>query len=280
MTHLMTDRRDELRRKPRSVEKFTPAVALTVTSFLVASAGLASGVENPRMPNNPELAATSVWINPSRYIEFKVKNHGSVAAKAFVVDVYVNGLLKETLSFASIAPGMEEKGVARQTRFTECSSATLRVVVDPNSTSGDYMRKNNELSAVRSVPCADITARIDQDRMNNNLEYKAQIRIVNNGQAPAFAVKSSVVVAAQGTTGGPPIEHCEAAMRDGFAPPHGCYYGGRSVTSLAPGAVVKFTVGPKQLAINRVIVKVTVECADCLETNVANNVVKKTLGPH
>jgi hypothetical protein len=123
----------------------------------------------------------------------------------------------------------------------------------------------------------DVTAIIDQNRMNNNLQYKAQIRIVNNGHASMPAVQVQTLgVTWNPTSTAPPPSQCvpnqNCAIKDS-----------RTIGPLAPGQLVKYSVDPKFLAVQTVIVQVTILCNppnNCLELNVANNKVQKILGPH
>ena len=225
----------------------------------------------------------SLGVGPARFLTFTVRNLGSRSTNAsFTADVYINGELRETVGFPPLGGSSGRRAEARVAKFTDCEKGTIRLVLDPQNAVNEMDEFNNDYSADRVPPCPDVTAIIDQDHFNNNLEYRIQIRVLNEGTARMPAVDAGIIAAIRDPAfGGPTLEQCEAAPTT--VKVSGCMYHTRRIRDLAPGQLEKFTIGGRILATKTALVKVTLKCvlgADCLESDGTNNVVFRILGPH
>jgi len=124
----------------------------------------------------------------------------------------------------------------------------------------------------------DVTASIQQDWMDNfHFQYKAKIRVVNNGQLPMPAVQVLTLGMRYNPVSTPPNP-------DQCIPNNNCTVKDqRTIGPLAPGEAKKYHVGQKFTAAETVIIQVKFFCNppnDCRESNVQNNQVQKVLGPH
>jgi hypothetical protein len=153
-------------------------------------------------------------------------------------------------------------------------------VLDPQNVVTEKDESNNDYSLDRVPPCPDVTATIDQARVNNK-QYRIQIRVLNKGTAPMPPVDVGIIAAIRNPSSeGPTLEQCETAP-DPISVP-GCFFHTLRTSALDPGQPRRFTIGGNILATRTAAVKVTLKCvlgADCAESDGANNVVHRILGP-
>lgn len=232
-----------------------------------------------------ELCVDSVGATAEGFITFRTKNIGlRTTERPFRADIYVNGQLQDTVQVGPLGGFPSVQTItSTKARLPLCLAGRIRIVLDTQQVVNEQDELNNDYAVDRTAPCPDATAIIDQDRMNNNLEYKVQIRVVNNGGAPTSPLDARIVTATQDPIfGGPSLQQCESAAGNSVAIA-GCLDVTRRIPNLAPGQIEKLTVGPKTLASKRVAVVVTIQCVpgtQCLDSNTANNRVQRTLGPH
>jgi hypothetical protein len=244
---------------------------------------LKPGDKLPARSRLADLCTGSLGVNLARFATFTVRNIGAKSTEdSFTADVFINGVRQETVQFDPLAASSRRTVESTVARFTDCQRGTVRLLLDPQTLVTESNKFNNDYSVERVPPCPDVTAIIDQDRMNNNLQYKVQIRVVNNGTARMPSVDASIIAAVRDPIfGGPRLEQCETAPTS--ARVTGCMSHTRRIATLDPGELEKFTFGLKILASKSVDVRVTLKCVvgnDCLESNAANNLVRRVLGPH
>jgi hypothetical protein len=238
-----------------------------------------------RKPSAPvrvaDLCVGSVAVSPARLLSFTVRNRGSRSTNAsFTAEVRINGELRETLEFAPLGGSRVRRAEARGARLADCDKSTIRLVLDPQNAIAETDESNNEYSVERAPPCPDVTAAIDQARVNSR-QYRLQIRVSNQGTAPMPPVDVGIIAAIRDpASDGPTLEQCATAP-DPIAV-SGCLFHTLRTNALAPGQSRRFTIGGNIPAARTAEVKVTLKCvlgADCVESDGANNVVHRILNP-
>ena len=228
-----------------------------------------------------DLCVSSVAVGPARLLTFTVRNRGSRSTNApFTAEVRINGELRETVEFTPLGGSKARRVASRVARFAECGNGTIRLVLDPQNAVAETDEANNDYSIERAPPCPDVTAAIDQARVNNR-QYRLQIRVSNQGTAPMPPVDVGIIAAIRDPgSEGPTLEQCETAS-DPIAVP-GCFFQTLRTRALDPGQTRSFTIGGNIPATRTAAVKVTLKCvlgADCAESDGANNVVHRILSP-
>lgn len=260
--------------------------------------------QDPTLEKRVELGVVGPTVTGDRQVAFRLFNAGGrETAGPFRVEIDVDGQPAETWQVPGLAGHEGVDRVSPSVRLDRCSAATVRVRILPDG-SGDGDPTNNERTRQLTPPCADLTARIGKDRMNNNLQYKPRFRVLNQGAAPTLAAQYKIVVGLKGLTGGRSLTEC-LNKPDGV---HwdGCRYYRATVPPLAPGQEVAFNVGGKLPATTTSDVRIALSCASspeatepwtggpgapggaqtqgydytgCVELDVANNVVSRKLTP-
>lgn len=207
-----------------------------------------------------DLVVSSPKLDPTGHVTYTVVNQGGVAtASPFVADVYVDGDRKDTIKHDPLA-GNGQQPVKTAVRFTGCATGTIRIVVDPQQTVGEFSETNNERSATATPPCPDlVVTAIKKNWEDMNTRYRAHVTVQNVGNAAAPESKAAAVA----TTGDP------TSFPDGpwaYLPP------------LAPGAKTSFNAGGKTLGTATLNVHVILDHGNAIpESNEDNNEVRKAL---
>ena len=241
-----------------------------------------AAAKKPSVPARlADLCVGTVAVGPERLLTFTVRNRGSRSTTdSFAAEVRINGELRETIEFAPLGGSKVRRAEARGARFADCEKSTIRLVLDPQNTVTETDESNNDYSIERAPPCPDVTAAIEQARVNNR-QYRLQIRVLNQGTAPMAPVDVGIIAAIRDpAAGGPTLEQCEAAP-DPIAVP-GCFFHTLRTSALDPGQTRRFTIGGNIPVTRTAEVKVTLKCvlgADCAESDGANNVVQRILSP-
>ena len=228
-----------------------------------------------------DLCVGSVAVSRARFLTFTVRNRGSRSTGAsFTAQVYVNGERQETVEFAPLGGSSSRRAEARVAQFADCGKGTIRLVLDPENAVAESDELNNDYSIDRAPPCPDVTASIEQARVNNR-QYRIQVSVVNEGTARMPPVDVGIIAAiGDPASDGPTLEQCEAAP-DPVSVPR-CLFHTLRTSALAPGQSRRFTVGGNIPATRTAAVKVTLKCvlgADCVESGGSNNVVQRILSP-
>ncbi|HSE50734.1 MAG TPA: CARDB domain-containing protein [Gemmatimonadales bacterium] len=239
---------------------------------------LAAGKQPARLA---DLCVGAVAVSPARFLTFTVRNRGSGSINAgFPAEVYINGVMQETIEFSRLSRSSGRKAETRVAKFADCEKGTIRLVLDPKNVVSESDELNNDYSIDRAPPCPDVTASIDQARVNNK-QYRIQVSVVNEGTARMSAVDVGIIAAIRDPArGGPTLEQCETAS-DPISV-SGCLFQTLRTSALAPGQSRRFTIGGNIPATRTAEVKVTLKCvlgADCLESKDSNNVVSRILAP-
>ena len=246
-----------------------------------ASGGEPCPAAGKKAPQRADLCVGAVAVSPARFLTFTVRNRGSRSTGApFTAQVYVKGELQETVEFAPLRGSGSRRIEARVARLADCEKGTIRLVLDPENAVPETDESNNDVSLDRAPPCPDVTARIDQARVNNR-QYRIQIGVTNEGTARMSAVDVGIIAAIRDSASdGPTLEQCEAAP-DPIAV-SGCLFQTLRTSALAPGQSRRFTIGGNIPVTRTAAVKVTLKCilgADCMESGGSNNVVSRILAP-
>ena len=228
-----------------------------------------------------DLCVGSVAVSPARFLTFTVRNRGSRStAASFTAEVYVNGERQETIELARLGGSSSRKVEARVARLADCEKGTIRLVLDSQNVVAETDESNNDVSLDRAPPCPDVTASIDQARVNDR-QYRIHIGVTNEGTARMSAVDVGIIAAIRAPgSDRPTLEQCEAAP-DPIAV-SGCLFQTLRTSALAPGQSRRFTLGGNIPVTRTAAVKVTLKCvlgADCAESNGSNNVVSRILAP-
>jgi len=227
---------------------------------------------------NPDVCISALSLNETRHVAFTVRNIGGAGTGApFLIDVYVNNGKTDSIQIPPMPNGAALSFEAHNAFLAGCQTVSVRLILDPQRTVPDADRTNNEYAENWLSPCPDITAEISQNKVNNNLQYYAHVKVSNQGTMPMPAVQVRTLGVTYNPTNTPP-------------PPGQCIQNGNcdvkdshTVGPLAPGQVVGYNVDPKFMIAQTLVVEVTILCGppnNCLELNQANNTVRKVIGPH
>lgn len=236
------------------------------------------GVPFEKPSPNPDVCISSLLLNESRHVAFTVRNVGGAGTGApFLVDVYVNNAKTDSIPIPPMSNGTALSLEAHQAFLAGCQTASVRLILDPQRAVPDADRTNNEYAETWPSPCPDVTAEITQNKVNNNLQYYAHVKVSNQGTMPMPAVQVRTLGVTYNPANTPP-------------PPGQCIQNGNcdvkdshTVGPLAPGQAVGYNVDPKFMIAQTLVVEVTILCGPpntCLELNQGNNTVRKTIGPH
>lgn len=236
------------------------------------------GSPSGRIAGGPELCVSRLMLSQSRHVAFTIQNIGSRATGApFLVDVYLNNAKTDSIQLSPLGGHGVQSIETTHAFLPTCQSALVRVVIDPLHAIAGEDRTYNDYAVHWPLPCPDITAEISQHKINNNLQYKAHVKVVNHGGIPMPPVTVRTLGVTYNPASSPPIpssciQSFNCAVQDGHP-----------LSPLAPGQFVEYDVDPKFLVAQTLVVEVTILCAapnNCLESNQTNNMVRKVIGPH
>jgi hypothetical protein len=236
------------------------------------------GALSDRISGGPELCVSGLTLSQTRHVAFTVQNIGSRTTGApLLVDVYLNNAKTDSIQMSALGSHTAQSVETAHAVLSTCQPALVRVVIDPLHVVAEEDRTNNDNTVNWPLPCPDVTAEISQHKVNADLQYKAHVKVINHGGLPMPAVQVRTLgVTYSLTSATPPPSQCIQN--------HNCdVQDGRTVEPLAPGQVVEYDVDPKFRVDQTLVVEVAILCSppnNCLESNQANNTVRKVIGPH
>jgi hypothetical protein len=240
-----------------------------------------------QIPSNLADLAASVKLTPTRFIGYTVANCSRVGTvNGFQVDIYLNGVLKESIQHAPLAARERQTVIAGEAGLTDCKTAEVKVVLDSKNAVAEADENNNLFNRQMTPPCPDVTAHIDQDVVNYGLHYYAKITVINQGAAvmPVVNVQTIGIPDTHSPGSHPPSP--DQCVADPTLQIKGdCFVNRTSVGPLGPGESKKYHAGDKQLRSTTLFVKVGIMCGQstpeqCAQSNTNNDVVTRVLGPH
>jgi hypothetical protein len=255
-------------------------VALVLSMLSTAQGQMKTVPDRLKIVLLPDLVAGTPEVQPDRTVRFSIINRSSVAVSTpFKVQVYVNGVLKETLTIPSAGGYTSNRQTLPNFKHPDCTPLKLRVDVDSSGEIQENEKRNNNTTNSMTSPCPDVTAKIEKNSTDNGTQFKTRVRIRNKGELTMPAVQVRTVVASSKLTEpAQPASACATNMQ------LSCERDTRTVGPLSPGQEVTFNVDPLVWAgITRLHAQVDITCGppgpmhtpECLESDYANNTVKK-----
>jgi hypothetical protein len=231
-----------------------------------------------RTITGPELCVSGLALSQTRHVSFTIQNIGvRSTGSPFSVDVYLNNVKKDSLHMPEMNGHSTQPVETSQAFLPTCQPALVRIVIDPSQVINEADRTNNDYTVNWPLPCPDVTAEISQHKVNNDLQYKAHIKVINAGGMPMPPITVRTLGMTYNPASSPPIpssciQNFNCDVKDG-----------RTIGALAPGQHVEYDVDPKFLAPQTLVVETAILCGppnNCLESNQVNNTVRKVIGPH
>lgn len=167
----------------------------------------------PERAHGADLLAGKVGLTSTGYVTYIIANAGpSGTGQPFVVDVYINGTRKDTITHEAMAGSTQQTVTSSLARYEGCRAGTIKLVLDSQQVVTEVDESNNQPAAAVTPPCPDLVATITKDRMNNNLQYKAKVTVTNRGNlaTPSFFIAQF--------SGGPPIGSLPFQIRKKLGP--------------------------------------------------------------
>jgi subtilase family serine protease len=124
---------------------------------LALGAFVAAASVQPRLEANEladlEVVAMSIADNGS--VIYQVVNRGMGGTdRPFVVDIYVDGIRRDSVTHAPLPPLSMQTVQSNRARLTECTAGTVRLVLDPQNGVREASETNNERVARLAPPCS------------------------------------------------------------------------------------------------------------------------------
>jgi len=234
----------------------------------------------PGKSTAPDLAAGVPHLTEDRLIAFSVMNRSALGEpKSFQAVLYVNGQVKQTFDVTGLR-GYAWQFFKTNDAWVNCGQLSLKVVVDPDNRVAEVDETNNTKTNDLASACPDVTASISKKWVNNNLQYKARVEVINKGSV----IMPRVSVRTLGLSWWP---------NDNAQPPTNCLSNPqlsclRDVTTvgpLGPGEKFAYEPGGKYDLGQNLSVQVDITCGtagqppqpQCVESNYNNNTVRKGL---
>lgn len=153
-----------------------------------------------KSPQGSDLAIGYVGFADDGRVTYTVENRGNSAANSpFVVDILINGERKDTVKHDPLPPLTAQRVHSTLARPDACGSVTIRVVADSQSLVTEHSEDNNTRDRDAVPPCPDLVVKITKDSVNNNLEYRAKVKVTNKGN---LSTRKPFTVILTGGSGG------------------------------------------------------------------------------
>lgn len=202
--------------------------------------------------SGPDLTVSRIDVDAGgriRYIAANATSAGSV--NPFVADVLVDEERKDTIKHPELA-GVTAHTVTTATRFPDCGTHAIRVLLDTQATVNETSENNNGRSESVTPPCPDLAIEgIRKNWTDGNTRFRAQVTIQNLGDLPSPA-GIILMVNTSGPVGIPGNEYI-------------------TLEALQPGQSQSFTVGPKFLGTSTVSVTSFVDFYKLLVEKIESN---------
>lgn len=135
-----------------------------------------------KSPQGSDLAIGYVGFANDGRVTYTVENRGNSSANSsFVVDILINGERKDTVKHDPLPPLTVQRVHSTLARPDACGSVAIRVVADSQSLVTEHSETNNTRDRNAVPPCPDLVVKITKDSVNNNLEYRAKVKVTNKG---------------------------------------------------------------------------------------------------
>ena len=135
----------------------TKTTVRALMSGLVIGLAVASASAQPR-PAADQLADLEVYAvalaeNGSVIYQIANRGHGGTE-RSFVVDVYVNGVRKDSITHHPLPALTMQAAQSNLARLVECKAGTVRLVLDAQNSVREASKTNNERTAQLAPACA------------------------------------------------------------------------------------------------------------------------------
>ena len=217
---------------------------------------------DPTKPaNGTDIAIAGLGFGGDGRITYVITNRGREAATMpFVADIEVDGKRADTIKHPPLPARSQQRVVSNIAEPAACGPTKLRVMADSQQVVPESDETNNAASREPVPPCPDLTARIEKDSVNNNLEYYAKVRVKNGGNLVAkgpFTVRVNIQAGATAV----------AKLKE------------PTLDSLAPGETFTIKDDEKHWNTTPTTIHVVVDRFRVVrESDETNNVVSRTLG--
>lgn len=227
----------------------------------------------PIEPLHPRLAATmrpvagtditvaALGFDADGRISYVMVNRGRAASGSpFVADIEIDGKRADTIKHPALPAQSQQRAISNVAESPSCGLTRLRVAADSQSLVAESDETNNALSRDSVPPCPDLTASVEKDSVNNNLEYYGKVHVKNRGNLVTkrnFTVRIMIQVGATGV----------AKLKE------------PTIESLAPGETFTVKDDDKHWNTTATGYHVVVDRFGAVkESDETNNVVQRTLG--
>ena len=115
----------------------------------------ASAQPRPEADQLPDLEVYAVALGENGSVIYQVANRGKGGTeRPFVVDVYVNGVRKDSITHSPLLGLSVQAAQSNLARLTERKVGTVRLVLDPQNSVREASKANNERTAQLVPACA------------------------------------------------------------------------------------------------------------------------------
>lgn len=212
---------------------------------------------DPKRPG-PDLTVARIDLDAEGRIRYNVANATfGETVNPFVADVLVDDERKDTIKHPPLAV-LTAHAVTTATRFPDCGTHTIRVLLDPQEIVAETAENNNSRSESITPPCPDLAVvEIKRNWEDLNTQYRAHVTIQNVGD---LASPPGIIMTVSVSGAGIPTEISH------------------ELDPLQPGQTRSFNVSEKVNGLNSIEVYVWIDREERLpEKSETNNKVIKDL---
>jgi subtilase family serine protease len=131
------------------------ATALLLISELAIGLGVASAQPRPAPQQLADLEVYAVALADNGAVIYQVANRGNGSTeRPFVVDVYVNGVRKDSITHNPLPALTMQAAQSNLARVLECKAGTVRLVLDAQNSVREANKTNNERTTQLVPACA------------------------------------------------------------------------------------------------------------------------------
>lgn len=214
-----------------------------------------------RPVNGTDIAVAALGFGADGRISYVVVNQGRTAGDSpFVADIEIDGKRADTIKHPALPAQSQQRAISNVAESPGCGLTRLRVAADSQHIVTESDETNNAVSRESVPPCPDLTASVEKESVNNNLEYYGKVHVKNRGNLVTkrnFTVRIMIQVGATGV----------AKLKE------------PTIESLAPGETFTVKDDDKHWNTTATGYHVVVDRFGAVkESDETNNVVQRTLG--
>jgi subtilase family serine protease len=131
-------------------------VRLLASGLAVGLTALPAAAQpQPAVDQLADLEIYAMALAENGSLVYQVANRGNASTeRPFVVDVYVNGVRKDSITHNPLPPLTVQAAQSNLARLVECKAGTIRLVLDAQNSVREANKTNNERTAQLAPPCA------------------------------------------------------------------------------------------------------------------------------